>query len=141
MLPVRVSARIPPRHDTLRARTIKNPGLLARKPGIFQYLILGCRLYATLRQHGVGDFHEASDVGSDDVVDVAVGLGAVLHAYRVDVHHDRVEFCVDLFRRPGDTHRVLRHFEPRRRHAAGIGSLARGEEQLVLLEDADGIGG
>ena len=59
----------------------------------------------------------------------------------MDVHHDRAEFCVDLFGRPGDTHRVLRHFEPRGRNAAGIGSLARGEEQLVLLEDADGIGG
>ena len=42
----------------------------------FPYLILGCRLYATLRQHGVGDLHEAADVGAVDVVDVAVGLGA-----------------------------------------------------------------
>ena len=35
-----------------------------------------CGSDASLRQHGVGDLHEAADVGAVDVVDVAVGLGA-----------------------------------------------------------------
>src|SRR5699024_9473040 len=73
------SARYPSHTDNSRTDNKKSRASLPEARD-FPYLILGCRLYATLRQHGVGDLHEASDVGSDYVVDVAVGLGAVLHA-------------------------------------------------------------
>lgn len=55
---------------------------------------------AALRQHGVRHFHETADVGSYDVVDIAVGLGAVFDAHGVDVAHDGMQPGIDLLGRP-----------------------------------------
>ena len=49
-----------------------------------------------LCHHGAGDFHEACDVGSLDVVDVAVGFLAVVCALLVYAVHYLVEACVDF---------------------------------------------
>ncbi len=52
----------------------------------------------TLSHHGVGNFHEAGDIGALHVVDIAVRFGAVLDALLVDFTHDSVEFLVNFFR-------------------------------------------
>lgn len=54
-------------------------------------------LHNTLCHDGFGDFHEAGDVGSLYVVDVAVRLCSVLYAVLVDVFHDHVETVVNFF--------------------------------------------
>src|ERR1700730_11186387 len=76
-------------------------------------------------EHGIGHLAEAGDVGAADVVDVAAVRAAVLDALLVDAPHDLLQAAVDLLARPGDAHRVLGHLEPRDRHPAGIGGLAR----------------
>lgn len=53
-----------------------------------------------LCHYGLGDLEESSDVGSLDVVDVSVGLGAIFHAVLVDVVHDAVEVVVNLLASP-----------------------------------------
>ena len=80
-----------------------------------------------MRHHGIGNLHEAGDIGTLHVVDIA-GLFAVFHALAVDVGHDLVQTLVNLFAAPGETHRVLSHLKTRGSHTAGIHSLAWGEE-------------
>gem|GEM_PF-6053006 len=60
-----------------------------------------------LSHHGLGNLHEAGHVGTLHVVDIAVGLGTVLHTVIVDVLHDPVQLVVHFFRRPRDTAGVL----------------------------------
>ena len=48
-----------------------------------------------------------------------------------------VQKGIDLLGSPFKTHRVLTHLESRGGDASGVGRLARGVEQPVLLEDAD----
>ena len=49
-----------------------------------------------LCHHGLCYFHEACNVGSLDVVDVAVGFGAVLDAVLMDILHNPKELGVDF---------------------------------------------
>lgn len=62
-----------------------------------------------VREHRLGDFDEAGDVGAALVVHEAV-LGAVAHALVVDGLHDTAEAFVDLLPRPRHPQRVLRVF-------------------------------
>ena len=66
----------------------------------FGLSLFGSWTDAALRQHGVRHFHETADVGSYDVVDIAVGLGAVFDAHGVDVAHDGMQPGIDLLGRP-----------------------------------------
>ena len=58
-------------------------------------------LHNALRHHGVGNLHEAGDVSTLHVVDVAVLL-TILHALTVDVRHDAVQLFVNLCTSPCD---------------------------------------
>ena len=96
-------------------------------------------LQHSLLDHRLGDFHKARDVRALHVVEVAVLLGAVLHAGVVDRRHDLVQLGVDLLGRPVEFLRVLRHFETRRGHAAGVHGLARSVGNLRRDEGVDGL--
>ena len=82
-------------------------------------------LHDALSHHGLGNLEEAGYVGTLDIVDVAVGLGAILHAVVVNVVHDVMKLGINLFTAPAQTLRVLAHLKTRHSHAAGVGSLAR----------------
>ena len=64
-----------------------------------------------LAHHGVGNFHEAGDVGAFHIVDITVGFLAVFHTLGVDVLHDLVELFVDFLGSPLEVHGVLAHFK------------------------------
>ena len=53
-------------------------------------------LYHSIRQHRIGDFDEASDVGSAFVVDRLSFACAVFDAFLMDVLHDADEALVDF---------------------------------------------
>lgn len=79
---------------------------------LFEYGLYGDWLLDdALTHHGVGDFHEAGDVGALHVVDIAVGLCAELDTLLVDVAHDDMEFLVDFVGAPLQVHGVLAHLE------------------------------
>ena len=80
-----------------------------------------------MRQHSLSHLHESGDVGTLDVIDVAV-LAAVLDALLVYARHDLVQPLVHLFGRPAQSHRVLAHFQSAGGHSARIDGLARGEQ-------------
>ena len=50
----------------------------------------------SLLHHGVGHLHETGDIGALHVVEIAVGLHAILLALRVNLSHDLMEFGVDF---------------------------------------------
>ena len=116
---------------------IKIPGPYCSDRGFFP---LGGVADAALGGPGGAHLHEAADIGSDNIVDISVGLGAVLYADRVDVVHDGAQAGIHLFGCPGQAHGVLAHLESRGGDTSGVGRLARGVEQAVLLEDADRLG-
>src|SRR5688572_5330169 len=93
-------------------------------------------LHDALIEHRVGDAHESTDVRAADVVH-EVALFAVLDARLVDRPHDLPEPRIDLLARPPEMHRVLRHLEARRRHAARVRRFARTEEDLRVDERVD----
>lgn len=70
-----------------------------------------CLLDDALAHHCIGYFHEACDVCSLHVVDVAVGFSAVFNALGVDILHDRVETRVYFLFTPLEVFCVLAHFE------------------------------
>lgn len=57
-------------------------------------------LYNALRHHGLSHFHEAGHIGTADIVDVTVGLCAVLDALFVDFVHNLMQFFIHLFGTP-----------------------------------------
>lgn len=57
-------------------------------------------LYDTLSHHGVGNLHEACNIGTLHVVDIAISLCAVLNTVLMDVLHNPEELSVNLFCRP-----------------------------------------
>ena len=57
----------------------------------------------------------------------------------MDRRHDLVQLGVDLLGRPVELLRVLRHFETRRGHAAGVHGLARSVGNLRRDEGVDGL--
>ena len=59
--------------------------------------------YDALCHHGLGNLEESSHVGTLYVVDVAIGLCAVLHAVGVDVVHDVVQFGIYFLAAPAQT--------------------------------------
>ena len=61
------------------------------------------RLEYALSHHGFCHFHEASNVSALDVVNVTVGLSAVLNAVLVDVLHDPKELGINFFLGPRET--------------------------------------
>ncbi|SPC23247.1 conserved hypothetical protein [Cupriavidus oxalaticus] len=92
-----------------------------------------------LRQHGIRHLDKAGDIGAFHVVDIPTRLLPVVDAVLVDVLHDRVQLLVDLGVVPRQAHRVLRHFQPGGRHAAGVAGLARRVEDLRVDEAVDGF--
>ncbi len=64
-------------------------------------------LHDALCHHGVCHLHESGDVGALDVVDVTVGLCAILHALVVDAVHDGMQLLVDFGSAPAEVHGVL----------------------------------
>ena len=90
-----------------------------------------------LCHHGAGHLHEAGHVGTAHVVDSAVFALAILHTLGMDVFHDAVETLVDLLSAPREVLRILRHFQTRNRHTAGIGSLAWSIENACFEEGID----
>ena len=68
-------------------------------------------LHDALSHHSLGNLHEAGYISALDIVNIAVGLLAVLHAVLVDILHDSVQAVVNLFRGPAEALRVLAHFE------------------------------
>jgi len=94
----------------------------------------------TLSNHGVGDAHEASDVGTLNVVDGTIFLLAVLDAHVIDVVHDGVEVLIDLFGSPVAVLSVLANLETRGGNTTGVDGLTRTEGQFSLLEGGDGGG-
>ena len=63
----------------------------------------------SLLKHCLCYLHEAGDVRTLHVVDVAVRLGSVLHASLMDVGHDSMELLINLGRAPADVHCGLGH--------------------------------
>lgn len=111
MKSIRQKAKIFKRHSetaimlAMNARGWLVPFTLYIKSGKYE-AGLGYDLSAlnnSVGQHGIGNFDEATDVGSLDVVDEAVRLPAILHASGVNLSHDVVQSPVDFFARPSDT--------------------------------------
>ena len=95
-------------------------------------------------RHGVGNrqnvLKELSGLGNDEIMqrlftpERLAELGGGGAGGVVDVHHDAVEFLIDLFGAPGEAHGVLAHFEAAGGDAAGVRGLAGREENLGVLE-------
>ncbi len=64
-----------------------------------------------LFKHSLCNLHEAGDVGTLHIVDVAVSLSSVLDASLMDVRHDGMKLLVNLCRTPADMHCVLSHLK------------------------------
>ena len=60
-------------------------------------------LHHTLCHHRTRNLEETCDVGTLHIVDIAVGLGAVLHTVGMDIVHDIAELVVYLFTAPAQT--------------------------------------
>ena len=60
---------------------------LTRSNGLHKGLFIRRGLEYALGHHGLGHLHEAGHIGTLHVVDVAVGLRAVLHAVGVNFVH------------------------------------------------------
>ena len=78
-----------------------------------------------LSHHCLGNFHEAGNVCTLNIVDIPVGFCAVFHASGVDVAHDVVELLVNFFGCPVKTLGVLGHFETGNGNTARICCFAR----------------
>src|SRR3989344_1356670 len=89
---------------------------------------------AAERQHRIGDFLEAGDIGTLHIIDITVALVAMGQAAFVDAVHDVLEHLLQLTLAPAATTAVLAHFETRHRDAAGIGRLARREHDFGMFE-------
>ena len=85
-------------------------------------------LHYALCHHGIGHFHETCDIGSLDIVDVSVGLFAILDTLFMDVVHNLMELLVHFCFAPAQSHRVLCHLQARCCHTARIDRLAWSEE-------------
>src|SRR5690554_742166 len=94
-----------------------------------------------LGQHGVGYLDEAGDVGALDVIDVTILALAIALTGRVDGLHDGVQAGIDFAIGPLHAHGVLAHLQTADSDAAGVGCLARGEQDAGFLEDVDGLQG
>ena len=68
-------------------------------------------LHDSLLKHCTGNFHEAGDIGTFDIVDITVRLSAIFHTSLVNVRHNAVEFLVNLCRALADVHCILSHFK------------------------------
>ena len=77
-----------------------------------------------MAHHGIGDFHEAGNVGAFHIVDVTVGFAAITEALFVDGVHDCRGVFVDFFGAPLEVHGVLAHFKTGCGHTAGINGFA-----------------
>ena len=71
-------------------------------PHIAIYVGIALHAYA-LCHDGLGYLEESGNVGTLDVVDVTVSLGAIFHAVFVDVIHDAVEIVVNLLTSPAQS--------------------------------------
>ena len=96
-------------------------------------------LDAALFLHGGGDLEEASSVGTEDVVVLAVVLSHSISALLVDILHDALEMAINLFRLPAETDGVLSHFETRDSNTTSIASNTRGIDDTVFNEVVHGI--
>ena len=94
-------------------------------------------LYDALRHHSLSHLQEASHVSTLHIVDVAIGLSAILHAVFMNIVHDVVKLSVNLLAAPAQTLRVLAHLKTRYRYATSVGSLARRVENFCILEHLD----
>ena len=99
------------------------------------------RLDNTLVAHGVGNFEETGDVGSLYIVDIAVGLGTIHAASLMDVLHDVMQAGIHFLAAPIEAHGVLSHFQTAGGDTTGVGSLARGKEDLGIQEYFHSLGG
>lgn len=115
------------RGEILSDRTKKWPERLEYspfRPDFYVRLVVSSGSDDALTHHGVGHLHESGDVGALHVVDVSVGLGAVLDALGVDVAHYLVQAAVNLLGAPLQVLGVLAHLEARGGHSAGVHGLA-----------------
>ena len=80
---------------TIHGRTIHNHHITIRN--YTKQLSKLSDLYNALSHHGLGHLHEACNVGTLHVVDLSVGLCAVLHAVFVNVLHYELQTVVYLF--------------------------------------------
>ena len=60
----------------------------------------GCLLYKSLCHHGLGNLDEAGNIGTLNIVHIAIGLGSILNTYRVNLVHDVVQLCINLLGTP-----------------------------------------
>ena len=88
-----------------------------------------------LIDHRICNLAEACDVRAENVVVRLTEFFSCGACSIVDADHDAVELLVDFFAGPAETHCVLAHFESAGGYAAGIGSLAGGEEKSGALDD------
>src|SRR5699024_6119820 len=90
-----------------------------------------------LCNHGVGDLFEACDVCTgDEVAFHAILLGCVVRIVE-DGDHDVLQLRVNLFKGPGQTLRVLAHFQTRGCNTACVGSFSRSKQDASGLECFD----
>ena len=98
-------------------------------------------LIDSLAHHSLSNFHEAGDVSALHVVDVSIGLFAVLDALLVNVAHDFMKFLIHVFGAPLDMAGVLAHFQTGSGHTTGIDSLAGCVGDACGDECVDSLGG
>ena len=93
-----------------------------------------------LCHHSFSNLHEASDVGTANVVDVAVRLCAILHALLVNGMHDLVQLLVYFLCRPTEMHGILAHLQTACSYTAGVNSLAGSIKHFSLDKGVDSFG-
>ena len=85
--------------------------------------------------HRVGDLAEARDIGAEHVVVRLPEFRGDFMRGIVNALHDVVKSLVNLLGTPSETDRVLAHLQSAGGDAAGVGGLARAEENVVFQED------
>lgn len=69
------------------------------------------KLNETLIQHSVGNFKEAGNVSTVNVVSGIAKAGSGVNAIVMDSNHNLMQSFIDFFSLPWEAHAILSHFE------------------------------
>ena len=81
-----------------------------------------------MRHHGIGHFHKAGDVGTNNEVVAGIVLFTSLFHVVVDVDHNALQLGVYLVKSQAGANGVLAQLQCRGGYAAGVGSFAWQEQ-------------
>ena len=111
---------------------IQRDGFRVKAAGNLSFLIIAhC-------DHSVDHLLDAGDVGGCHIIlRIQLILPDCFLALFMNRDHNPTQLVFDFFKLPGQTHAVLAHFQRGSRDTAGVGRLARGEQDSLLTIQSD----